>query len=412
MDNVVRGATSRWVTVCAFLSKWVRVGSLLGFVVLLPHVATAGSVPATRGIGQCPCQCPNGRTVWINKNCGNESDCYGPCGITGSTPSGRDFRAEQRAREEAEEAARIAEERRRREAELERQRLDADNKRHLEEIERQTRFLNDRDAAAGMLRRATGTGPSVSGSGGTGLRSSTGIGAASNAEGGPVLRDSGADTGLRGLKTGATQAPNLDPMVVDARNVPSGLPKSVDDYIPHTPAGERVRKGFQAVQAGDWKAALAWFQDARTKEPGNAGLGRLVDLAKFTLYYRPPVKTPPVAKQPAYGAKAEPVAPGQDAHGGAVELAVANRMAARERFDAAVKKYEEKYGDRDVFGRLRAGQRAARGEGYSDEELKAQLQKALIEYRKNWRKNHPDGHEGMIDGGPPTADEITLGGKG
>ena len=78
-------------------------------------------------------------------------------------------------------------------------------------------------------------------------------------------------------------APTNDSTVVDARNVPSGLPKSVEMSIPHTPAGDRVRKGFQAITTHDWKVAAAWFQDALNHEPGSPGLQRLVDLAQFTL---------------------------------------------------------------------------------------------------------------------------------
>jgi hypothetical protein len=70
-----------------------------------------------------------------------------------------------------------------------------------------------------------------------------------------------------------------DPMVVDARNVPSGLPPWVDAQLPHGPAGDRVRKGYEAVQAHDWKVARAWFQDAQNHAPGDAGIARLVDLA-------------------------------------------------------------------------------------------------------------------------------------
>lgn len=80
--------------------------------------------------------------------------------------------------------------------------------------------------------------------------------------------------------------PNTDPMVVDARNVPSGLPKSVEDAIPLTPAGDRVRKGFQAISEHDWPVALLWFKDARNLEPGDPGLQRLVDLAEFTIQRR------------------------------------------------------------------------------------------------------------------------------
>jgi hypothetical protein len=81
----------------------------------------------------------------------------------------------------------------------------------------------------------------------------------------------------------ATVEPNTDPMVVDARNVPTGLPIDVENAIPKTPAGDRVRKGFQAIQAHDWKVALAWFQDALNHEPNNPGIKRLVDLAQYTL---------------------------------------------------------------------------------------------------------------------------------
>lgn len=79
--------------------------------------------------------------------------------------------------------------------------------------------------------------------------------------------------------------PHTDTSVVDARNVPSGLPKSVSDAIDgaysSAPPGvsERVRKGFQAVMDRDWKVAKAWFQDALNRDPTNAGLKRLVALA-------------------------------------------------------------------------------------------------------------------------------------
>jgi hypothetical protein len=73
-------------------------------------------------------------------------------------------------------------------------------------------------------------------------------------------------------------------MVVDARNVPSGLPKPLDNAIAtaysSAPPGvsDRVRKGFQAVMGRDWKVAKAWFQDALNRDPTNAGLKRLVAL--------------------------------------------------------------------------------------------------------------------------------------
>lgn len=77
--------------------------------------------------------------------------------------------------------------------------------------------------------------------------------------------------------------PDLDPMVVDARNVATGLPSSVETGIPHTPAGNRVRKGFQAIMNHDWQVARAWFKDALDHDPGNAGIMRLIDLSEYTL---------------------------------------------------------------------------------------------------------------------------------
>jgi hypothetical protein len=83
----------------------------------------------------------------------------------------------------------------------------------------------------------------------------------------------------------ASNGPALlnDPSVVDARNVPTGLPKSVEAEIPDTPAGNRVRKGFEAIMDHDWNVAHAWFQDALNHDPGNAGIQRLIDLAEYTM---------------------------------------------------------------------------------------------------------------------------------
>lgn len=81
-------------------------------------------------------------------------------------------------------------------------------------------------------------------------------------------------------------APVTDSNVVDARDVPSGLPKSVEAQIPNTDAGIRVRHGFQAIMAHDWYLARVFFKDALNHEPGEAGLKRLVDLAEYTLQKR------------------------------------------------------------------------------------------------------------------------------
>lgn len=212
---------------------------------------------------------PSSQRCVCNSGYTESGDTCVPSGGTSSSP-GRDYGAAQRAQEQAEAARRAEQER---QAELERQRREADNNRRIEEAARQAKFLEDRDAAASMLRGSTGASVSASG----GLRGS------SATTGGTGLRGSSADTGLRGLRTGTTVTPNTDPMVVDARNVPTGLPKSVDEAIPHTPAGDRVRKGFQAIVAHDWKVALAWFQDALNHEPDSPGIKRLVDLAQYTL---------------------------------------------------------------------------------------------------------------------------------
>jgi len=74
-----------------------------------------------------------------------------------------------------------------------------------------------------------------------------------------------------------------DSMIVDARDVPSGLPTLVEDSIPDTPAGDRFRKGFQAITRRDWRVAVAWFQDALNRDPGNPELLRLVDFSQYTL---------------------------------------------------------------------------------------------------------------------------------
>lgn len=88
-----------------------------------------------------------------------------------------------------------------------------------------------------------------------------------------------------------------DPNLVDARNVPSGLPKATDDAITgaykNAPPGvsDRVRKGFQAVMTKDWKAAKAWFQDALLLDPGNQGLQKFIALCDYTPGNKPAANT-------------------------------------------------------------------------------------------------------------------------
>lgn len=98
----------------------------------------------------------------------------------------------------------------------------------------------------------------------------------------PAVATTAGDAGQPAAKTVA------EPQMVDARNVPSGLPKSVDDAIAAGYAGaatgvsDRVRKGFQAVATHDWNLAKAWFGDALNHDPDNAGLKRLVELSDYT----------------------------------------------------------------------------------------------------------------------------------
>ncbi len=81
----------------------------------------------------------------------------------------------------------------------------------------------------------------------------------------------------------------VKPPVVGAGDVPSGLPRDVEDAISraysHAPegVGGRVRKGFQAVMAHDWKVARAWFLDALRFDPENVGLKRLAELCNYPL---------------------------------------------------------------------------------------------------------------------------------
>jgi len=89
-----------------------------------------------------------------------------------------------------------------------------------------------------------------------------------------------------------------DPSTVDTRCVSTGLTKdiieAVDGAFSKSPAGvaERVRKGFQAIMATDekdrdWKTAKTLFEDALKRDPGNAGLKSLVDLAGYSLVESP-----------------------------------------------------------------------------------------------------------------------------
>ncbi len=187
-----------------------------------------------------------------------------------STPNYDNGAAERARAAEAERQRQIEADRieRERQAEIKRQR-DAD-------------FIRDRDAAAKTLKGSTGSA----------MDQLKGLSGTDNSG----LKGSGFDTGNTGLKglrgsdnadqkARSQPASHTDTSVVDARGVPSGLQKALDNAIAiaysSAPPGvsDRVRKGFQAVMERDWKVAKAWFQDALKLDPNNAGLKRLVVLA-------------------------------------------------------------------------------------------------------------------------------------
>lgn len=219
--------------------------------------------------------------------------CSQGCGSCGGSPGGGgpptyDYEAARRAQE----AAAAAESQRQAEAaRIERERI-AEEKR-----QKDARFIRDRDATASTLK----------GSSGDAMLQLKGM-ADTDSSG---LKGSAFDTGSSGLKelrgadrsidsadrkNSSKPAPHTDTSVVDARNVPSGLPKAVSNAIAtaysDAPPGvsDRVRKGFQAVMSKDWKVAKAWFEDALNRDPNNASLKRLVALADAP---QPPNKPKP-----------------------------------------------------------------------------------------------------------------------
>ncbi len=225
--------------------------AMLGVVCLAPTAAIAGG----RDMGCSP-------TV-ANPCTGRSSGGSHSGGY--SAPS-YDYEAERRRREAVEAAER---ERQRREAEA--------------AAERQREFERNRDEAVGRLKGS-------SGSPGSAMSQLKGLANTDNAG----LKGSGFDSGgrshLKGVsappgRASPARTPHTDTSVVDARNVPSGLPKALDNAIAKAyssaPPGvsDRVRKGFQAVMLRDWKVAKAWFQDALNRDPNNAGLKCLVALA-------------------------------------------------------------------------------------------------------------------------------------
>ena len=109
------------------------------------------------------------------------------------------------------------------------------------------------------------------------------------------LKGTNENNGIKAASTndfGLKNIPANDP-VVDTRNLPSGLPRAIDDaiggaYRNASPGlSNRVRKGFQAVMTKDWKVAKAWFQDALQLDPNNEGLKKFIVLCDYTLGTKP-----------------------------------------------------------------------------------------------------------------------------
>jgi hypothetical protein len=348
--------------------KWVLL-SLLGCAfVFMPNAAGAqGGAWWEQYKAQCRA---SGGSI-----CDFYNQCGGVCTMPTQTTN-NDNGAAQRAQAAAAAEAAAVEAQRQREAELEQERIEADNKRRAEEIAKQAKFDQEKRDALGELRGISNGDNSASGLKGV-TSTDSGLKDASNA---------GDSIGLKTLPD-----VNTDTHVVDARNVPSRLPKSVEDSIPNTPAGDRVRKGFQAIQVHDWKTALAWFQDALNHEPGDPSLKRLVDLALFTLDYRLKIGTqvPGQSKQsPQNSTNKSPsgsaVTPGMDIeHVDFLAYEGAVMIAARARGTAAAEQFDKKHDPHaTALDRTAAVQKAVRGEGYSKEELNRGIQEALVVVNK------------------------------
>ena len=101
---------------------------------------------------------------------------------------------------------------------------------------------------------------------------------------------------LQAYASGEAAAKVVSPPVLRA----AALPRAVEDAIAgaYRDAGpeviDRVRRGYQSVQANDWKLAAAWFKDALNRAPNNVGLKRLVELAEV-----PPQASAPKFQLPA-----------------------------------------------------------------------------------------------------------------
>jgi tetratricopeptide (TPR) repeat protein len=77
-------------------------------------------------------------------------------------------------------------------------------------------------------------------------------------------------------------APTAPPVPARGYGPPSAVGRAIDGVFADAPEGvaDRVRKGFQAVATRDWKVAIAWFEDALNRDPGNPALQGLLEAAR------------------------------------------------------------------------------------------------------------------------------------
>jgi hypothetical protein len=230
-----------------------------------------GPASTSSAQNRCSARCPNGSmSEAFNCNANYVPVCLRRPTVPRNDGNSTDNGAADRARAEA---AAAVEAQRQRDAEIELERIEAENRRRAEEIANQARFNQEKREALGQLKGIADGGDVDFGLKGV---SSTDSGL----KDGP---NSGDSAGLKPVPCGKTDA-----HVVDGCNVPSGLPKSVDDAIvsgySSAPPGvsDRVRKGFQAIATHDWKLAKAWFGDALNHDPDNASLKRMFALADYT----------------------------------------------------------------------------------------------------------------------------------
>jgi hypothetical protein len=205
-----------------------------------------------------------------------------PC--TGGGGGGSNSTATPAYNYEAERQADLARQRRRAAQEAERARQAERNRQQQAEVQRE--FIRTRDATA--LKGAGGTFASPNDGG---LKDGGDAG----------LKVRGGEQTLKG-STASSQpsrnkrltAPNTDPSVADARVPRDGayLTAQIPE-LARSPAADRISKGFQAVMNHDWPVALAWWQDALQRDPGNASLKRSVELAQWMVDRRKAVAARP-----------------------------------------------------------------------------------------------------------------------